>query len=159
MVGECRVVLVDIVLQPNILDQWLWRHDAGGGYSVKDVYQLLITMDPPGVDAASDLIWHKQVPLKVSVLAWRLLRNKLLAKDNLVRRNIIAHDSQMCVSGCGGLETTRHLTILSSSHIRLEECELTAHSCSLYGYVAFGLCGMSGIIEFSRQMRLQFTKC
>ncbi|MCI35872.1 70 kDa peptidyl-prolyl isomerase, partial [Trifolium medium] len=93
-------VLVDIVLQPNISDQWLWRHDAGGGYSVKDAYRLLTTMDPPGVDAASDLIWHKQVPLKVSVLAWRLLRNKLPTKDNLVRRNIIAHDSHMCVSGC-----------------------------------------------------------
>ncbi|MCI74158.1 hypothetical protein A2U01_0095422, partial [Trifolium medium] len=32
-------------------------------------------MDPPGVDATTDFIWHKQVPLKVSVLAWRLLRN------------------------------------------------------------------------------------
>ncbi|MCI74342.1 hypothetical protein A2U01_0095606, partial [Trifolium medium] len=32
-------------------------------------------MDAYDADATSDLIWHKQVHLKVSVLAWRLLRN------------------------------------------------------------------------------------
>ncbi|MCI51037.1 hypothetical protein A2U01_0072281, partial [Trifolium medium] len=32
-------------------------------------------MDAPDENATSDLIQHKQVPLKVSVLAWRLLRN------------------------------------------------------------------------------------
>ncbi|MCI69619.1 helicase-like protein, partial [Trifolium medium] len=34
MLGECRGFLVDITLQPNIADQWIWKHDAGGGYSV-----------------------------------------------------------------------------------------------------------------------------
>ncbi|MCH80856.1 70 kDa peptidyl-prolyl isomerase [Trifolium medium] len=109
MVGECRGLLLDIVPQPNISDQWLWRHEVGGGYSMRDAYHLLTTMDPPCVDTTPDLIWHKHVPLKVSVLAWRLLRNRLPTKDNLVRRNIISHDSQLCVSGCGGLETSHHL--------------------------------------------------
>ena len=40
--------------------------------------------------------------------------------------------------------------ILFSLFILLEDCELVVHSCSLFGYVAFGLCGMSGITEFSR---------
>jgi hypothetical protein len=40
------------------------------GYSVRDAYHLLTTMDPPGEDTTSDLIWNKQVPLKVLVLAW-----------------------------------------------------------------------------------------
>jgi hypothetical protein len=56
---------------------------------------------------ASDLIWHK--PLKVSMLAWRLLRNRLPTKDNLVTRNIISHDTCLCVNGCGTLETANHL--------------------------------------------------
>jgi hypothetical protein len=43
------------------------------------------------------------------VLAWRLFRNRLPTKDNLVRRNIIAHGSVFCVTGCGGVETTQHL--------------------------------------------------
>jgi hypothetical protein len=67
-------------------------------------------MDHPGENATSDLIWHKQVPLKVSALAWRLLRNKLPTKDNLARRKIIFHDARLCVVfGCGGLETAHHV--------------------------------------------------
>jgi hypothetical protein len=58
-------------------------HDTIGGYSVRDAYRLLTTMDAPEVGATSHLIWHIQVPLKVSVLAWRLFRNRLPTKDNL----------------------------------------------------------------------------
>jgi len=52
-----------------------------------------------------------RVPLKVSILAWRLLRNRLPTKDNLVTRDIISQDSQMCMTGCGGLEMAHHLFI------------------------------------------------
>jgi hypothetical protein len=43
------------------------------------------------LDAAADLIWHRQVPLKVSIFAWRLLRDRLPTKTNLVVRGIITH--------------------------------------------------------------------
>ncbi|MCI43990.1 cysteine-rich receptor-like protein kinase, partial [Trifolium medium] len=59
----------------NISDHWLWRHDIVGGYSVRGAYDLLNTTDAADVAATSDLIWHTQVPAKVSVLTWRLLRN------------------------------------------------------------------------------------
>jgi hypothetical protein len=60
---------------------------------VRGAYNLLTIQDFHGVKATSDLFWHKQVPLKVSVLAWRLFHNRLSTKDNLVTRNIISHDS------------------------------------------------------------------
>ncbi|MCI52517.1 heat-shock protein, partial [Trifolium medium] len=60
MLGECRNLLYDVVLQPNISDRWLWRHDTGGGYSVRGAYNLLTTMDALDMDMTSDLIWHKQ---------------------------------------------------------------------------------------------------
>ncbi|MCI19691.1 cysteine-rich receptor-like protein kinase, partial [Trifolium medium] len=34
----------------------------------------------PDLAKVEDLIWHKQVPLKVSILAWRLLRDRLPTK-------------------------------------------------------------------------------
>ncbi|MCI66906.1 hypothetical protein A2U01_0088164, partial [Trifolium medium] len=34
LLEECRTLLSDIALQPNVVDQWLWRPDPGGGYSV-----------------------------------------------------------------------------------------------------------------------------
>ncbi|KAK2369885.1 hypothetical protein QL285_082984 [Trifolium repens] len=86
----------------HVADQWLWRYDPGRCYSVRCAYNFLKRR-------MTDLIWHKQVPLKVSVLAWRLLYNRLPTRDNLVRRHIIAYDAQLCVIGCGGVKTAHHL--------------------------------------------------
>jgi hypothetical protein len=109
MLGECTGLLNDIVLHTNISDSWLWRHDTDGGYSVKGAYALLTRVDVVNEAATSDLIWHKLVPLKVSVMAWRLFRNRLPTKDNLMTRNIISHEASFCVNGCGTLETANHL--------------------------------------------------
>ncbi|GAU22937.1 hypothetical protein TSUD_326630 [Trifolium subterraneum] len=96
----------------NISDSWIWRHDIGVGYSVRGACSLLTTRDVVTTVGASDLIWHKHVPLKVSVLAWRLLRNRLPTKDNLVERHIIPLDDRFCVNGCGQPETANHLFLL-----------------------------------------------
>ncbi|MCI63321.1 helicase-like protein, partial [Trifolium medium] len=60
LLEECRTLLSDIVLQPNVADQWLWRPDLGGGYSVWGAYDLLTFREVQDVDATTDLIWHKQ---------------------------------------------------------------------------------------------------
>jgi len=57
----------------------------------------------------TDLIWHKNVLLKVSLFAWRLLRNRLSTKDNLFKRHAISHASKLCVTGCGSMESAHHL--------------------------------------------------
>ncbi|GAU43191.1 hypothetical protein TSUD_300780 [Trifolium subterraneum] len=66
---ECRGLLSNIVLQPHVADKWLWRHDHGGGYTVRGAYMLLTCTDIVAEDVPTDLIWHKQVPINVSVLA------------------------------------------------------------------------------------------
>ena len=40
-------------------------------------------------DASENLVWHKQVPLKVSIVAWRLPKDRLPTKLNLQRRGIL----------------------------------------------------------------------
>jgi len=73
------------------------------------------------LDATEKLIWHTQVPLKVSILAWRLLRDRLPTKNNLHTRGIIAEADMYCVAGCGQVETANHffciviLLVLSGS--------------------------------------------
>jgi len=57
-------------------------------------------------------VWHKDIPEKLSVFAWRLLRNRLPTKDNLLRRRVLHHDDTMCVGGCGCPETTVHLFLI-----------------------------------------------
>jgi len=42
------------------------------------------------------------------MFVWRLLRNRLPTKDNLVRQSVLSHIDAVCVSGCGSSETATH---------------------------------------------------
>ncbi|MCI18370.1 70 kDa peptidyl-prolyl isomerase, partial [Trifolium medium] len=53
-------------------------------------------------------------PLKVSILAWRLLRDRLPTKTNLVTQGIITPGDPLCVSGCGEVESAEHLFLFCS---------------------------------------------
>jgi len=90
---------------------WRWLRDHSGSYFVRSTYDMLTSDGINTVAEVSDLIWHKHVPLKVPILAWRLLRNRLPTKANLVARGILGQDAHLCVSGCGEVETTQYLFI------------------------------------------------
>ncbi|MCI09447.1 70 kDa peptidyl-prolyl isomerase, partial [Trifolium medium] len=85
------------------------------GYTVRGAYQLLTSHVPATMDDAENLIWHSQVPLKVSVFAWRLLRDRLPKKANLVTRGILSPTAHLCVSGRGAAESAQHLFISCST--------------------------------------------
>ncbi|PNX89722.1 glutamate-gated kainate-type ion channel receptor subunit GluR18, partial [Trifolium pratense] len=59
--------------------------------------------------------WCLFVPLKVSIFAWRLLRDRLPTKANLVTRGILSSTALSCVSGCGEVESTHHLFLSCST--------------------------------------------
>jgi hypothetical protein len=80
-IGGVSGFLLDFFLQAQCPDTWLWRLDSDRGYSVRGAYQFLTSQQPVTLDAAEDLIWHRQVPLKVTIFAWRLLRDKLTNKS------------------------------------------------------------------------------
>jgi len=46
---------------------------------------------------------------KVTILAWRLLRDRLRTKFNLVHRGIIVSETALCTMACGQTETSSHL--------------------------------------------------
>ncbi|KAK2425500.1 hypothetical protein QL285_035742 [Trifolium repens] len=66
------------------------------------------------MDDAVKLVWHSYVPLKVSIFAWRLLRDRLPTKANLITRDlpVAAH---LCVSGCSEVESAHHLFLSFST--------------------------------------------
>ena len=111
MARECRLLLSNVVLQVSTNDRWCWRLDINGGYSVRSVYHMLNSDDSQVVDVVSDFIWHRHVTVKVSILAWRLLRNRLPTKSNLVARGILLQEAQMCVACCGEVETAHRLFV------------------------------------------------
>jgi len=110
-VGEVKLLLSNVSLQESRSDVWLWCPNAEDGYTVRGVYQMLMRQEMHDRDDFADAVWHKNVPLKVSICAWRLLCNRWPTKDNLRRREIIPIDSQLCVSGCGQIESAAHLII------------------------------------------------
>lgn len=150
------------------------------------MYQKLTSQEFLSFDGTSDFIWHKQVPLKVSIMAWRLLRNRLPTKDNLVARGIISHEiscARLVVEAlrlliiysslapvsvdCGvlfGRGLVSHWLIRTiykiqffSSFILQGACTFGVLFCSLFGYVVFGSCRMKVMIEFSRTRNAPFT--
>jgi len=99
--------------QSDLSDRWLWDSDSDAGYTLRSAYQQLTThveAEPPEV-TTGDLIWHKQVLLKASIFAWRLLRDRLPTKNNLLRRGVVDAEAVMCVTGCGLEESAPHLFI------------------------------------------------
>jgi len=61
------------------------------------------------VDRRAGLVWYKQVPLKVSVFAWRQLRDRLPTRSNLLDRGVITGGAAGCLAGCTHLENSQHL--------------------------------------------------
>jgi len=75
LLGDCCVLLHNIVLHVNEVDKWQWYLELVKGCTVSDVYQLLTNVEPHVASTFSDIIWHKEVPLKVSLFVRRLLSN------------------------------------------------------------------------------------
>ena len=96
-------------MKDYVHDKWRWILDPINGYSVKGTYQYLTRLDTSVEHGLYNVVWLKQVSLKASIFVWRLLRNELPTKDNLVRRRALHHEDIFCIGGCGCQETTNHL--------------------------------------------------
>jgi hypothetical protein len=112
---KCMTLLHSVSLQSNVTDQWQWHLNLIGGYSIRGVYQLLTSHESIHVESEADLVWHNHVPLKVSIFAWILLRDRLSTKLNLVNRGIIVSEASFCTAGCGHVESTQHLFLCYST--------------------------------------------
>jgi len=86
LVREFILLLHGVTLQVDRIDRWLWSLETSHVYSVRSAYNLL-TFQPSTVSrVAVSPLWNKDIPLKVVLFAWRLFRDKLPIKDNLLRR-------------------------------------------------------------------------
>lgn len=115
LLEECRNLLLDVSLFPSVSDRWVWLPDPSGAYTVHGAYNLLTSQDLSAPEPTVDLLWHPQVPIKVSIFAWRLIRNRLPTKSNLVEKGILAHDLSFCAAGCGVPESAQHLFLLCNT--------------------------------------------
>ncbi|PNX56433.1 kinesin-like protein, partial [Trifolium pratense] len=94
---------------------WQWQPNLDTGYTVRGAYQFLTAQDAVTLNVATGLIWHPQVPLKVSILSWRLLWDRLPTKANLVSQGILSQEAHYCVSECGVIESALHVFLSCSA--------------------------------------------
>ena len=118
-VGECSVLLLNVVVQETLTDTWRWLLDPANGYSVRGTYHFLTTSEEVVDRSLVDDVWHKLIPSKVSLFVWRLLRDKLPTKDNLARRRVIQATNTAYTTACGNLETATHLFLGCDIHSSL----------------------------------------
>jgi len=77
---------------------------------VSSAYEYLISMDNNAIFVNSDNVWLKAVSLKGSMFVWRLLLNRSLTKDNLIRRRVIHNKDLLCIGGCDIAKDRNHLS-------------------------------------------------
>ncbi|GAU45353.1 hypothetical protein TSUD_84760 [Trifolium subterraneum] len=100
-------------------DRWQWQPDPVTGYTVWGAYQLLTTHDSVLMDDAEHLIWHPQVPLKLTIatldVGW----------------------------------SSRPNTYLSHAALSLVDLEHVGLFCNSFGLLASGLRGRREITDYS----------
>jgi len=95
------ILLYNVVLHDQTHDTWKWLLDPIHGYSMRDAYRFFTTTGVVVVRNLTGDIWHNNIPSKVSLFVWPLLRNRLQTKDNLSRRSILPTTDLACTADCG----------------------------------------------------------
>ena len=103
---------------------WRWLLDPIHGYSVSGTYRFLTDIDDLVAAGLFNDVWHKLVPSKVPLFAWRLLQDRIPTRSILVCRHVLLPIDNLCVAGCGSSETADHLFI----------------GCDLTGNVWYSVC-------------------
>lgn len=76
-------------------------------FGKRSVYSIV---DGVSINVEGELanVWSHLIPLKVSVLMWRMLQNRIPTKDNLARRGVLNGADISCSFGCGKEENVSH---------------------------------------------------
>ena len=76
-------------IQAHKGDQWEWKADPSGQYTVKSAYLVLWEeLSEQQQDGAFEELWKLKLPSKFVIFAWRLIRDRLPTRVNLNRRQI-----------------------------------------------------------------------
>ncbi|KAH1240679.1 hypothetical protein GmHk_07G018478 [Glycine max] len=82
-----------ILIQRYLQDTMRWKAESSGVYSTKSAYRSMLNNNASGSDVSIfKLIWKLKVPPRAAVFTWRLLKDRLPTKGNLLRRNVLLQD-------------------------------------------------------------------
>ena len=93
-VGELMLLLHTVRLQVDRDDRWRWTLEASNDFTVRSAYNFLSANPPLALSVPVVSLWHKDVPLKVVLFAWRC------SKTGCLQRTICIGVEFLIVSLC-----------------------------------------------------------
>jgi hypothetical protein len=134
---QCDVEeIMKIKLSPNIDTDWVsWNFEKSGLFSVRSAYRLAMrekyemgvmgsSITPEGERSVWKSIWRANVPSKVRVFAWKMVRNGLPTRLNKKYRHL-EHESSCLL--CGHPEEDCFHAVITCPHARALREELHKH--------------------------------
>jgi hypothetical protein len=103
MQWQSLVALLESYQLEEASDRISWKLDASGVYTTRSMYAAMC-QDQAVV--CSKLIWQAQVPKKIKIFTWQLLKGRLPSSDNICLRG--GPSNGMCVL-CGTEEDVDHI--------------------------------------------------
>jgi hypothetical protein len=85
-------------------DTLLWKFEPNGVFSVKSMYAVINFREIMPVHV--HYVWKLKIPPKIHFFLWLVVHNKILTRDNLVKRQSV--DDLTCVF-CNEPETCTHM--------------------------------------------------
>ncbi|GJY60989.1 kinase-like domain, phloem protein 2-like protein, partial [Tanacetum coccineum] len=104
-VDNLKALLLTVSLNDS-QDKWNWDKSKSGIYSVASARMVIDSQSLPKGDIETR--WIRYVPIKVNILAWKVMTNSLPTRFNISRRGIDI-ESLSCVNCDTGVETLNHL--------------------------------------------------
>jgi hypothetical protein len=107
-------------------DDWCWRHDLGGVFSVKSAYLVLEKIDRPQrilqrediANLARDIpVWDSWASPKVILFSWQLLQDMIPTRQNLRKRRVLVGTTDISCVFCGAVEEPVDHLFVSCGHI------------------------------------------
>ncbi|KAL8503365.1 hypothetical protein ACS0TY_022196 [Phlomoides rotata] len=83
MLNELLTIVNMYPLKQEPKDTWRWKRLAKGVYCTKEVYDALAQQGEEVMEYK--MIWNKMCPSKVSIHAWRVIRERVPMTSNLHR--------------------------------------------------------------------------
>lgn len=116
---QCKVeellgLLRDISPTIDAPDRWRWLGSPSGCFSVRDAYKKIVrsscNLTTPSLPIfRGACIWKSFAPFKAKIAAWRLVKDRLPTKTNLLKRNLISHYETECCCCKSDSESASHL--------------------------------------------------
>ncbi|XP_019432893.1 PREDICTED: uncharacterized protein LOC109339826 [Lupinus angustifolius] len=96
--------LEDARFVQDLDDGWLWVHDKGGLYSVRNAYKVLQNEVTKIDNGFYKRLWACNVPSKLKCLVWRMSLDRVPTRSNLARHGALGDQAPTGCVFCGMME-------------------------------------------------------